>query len=137
MSKVILRMGAPILGIVVLFLGACTPTTNPSPEPAPTVPPASAELAETIPGHGGENTGMDIGDEQPVSSNNIDEPVLPKALVRSCNPAGQFGISFDAVGLEEGEKAINFKLKDVQGNEFVLSRLLADKPVVMIFGSFT
>ena len=42
-----------------------------------------------------------------------------------------------AVGLDKEEKAVNFKLKDVYGNEFVLSKLLAEKPVVMVFGSFT
>jgi len=41
------------------------------------------------------------------------------------------------VGLDKGEKAVNFKLKDVNGNEFVLSSLLDEKPVVMVFGSFT
>lgn len=44
---------------------------------------------------------------------------------------------FDNVGLEIGELAINFTLMDIYGREFRLSRLLAEKPVVMVFGSFT
>ena len=36
-----------------------------------------------------------------------------------------------------GELAIDFTVKDTQGREFTLSKLLADKPVVMTFGSFT
>jgi peroxiredoxin len=40
-------------------------------------------------------------------------------------------------GPDVGELAIDFALRDVDGNEHTLSQLLADKPVVLIFGSFT
>jgi peroxiredoxin len=36
-----------------------------------------------------------------------------------------------------GELAIDFTLKDIHGSEYTLSKLLGEKPVVMIFGSFT
>jgi spore coat protein CotH len=68
---------------------------------------------------------------------NLGEPILSNALIRGCKPASRPSGGFATVGLEEGERAVDFKLKDVHGNEFVLSRLLAEKPVVMIFGSFT
>ena len=58
-------------------------------------------------------------------------PVLSDALTRNCQ-RGQ-----DSSGLEVGEAAVDFTLKDVQGRETSLSGLLAEKPVVMVFGSFT
>ena len=36
-----------------------------------------------------------------------------------------------------GDKAIDFALKDIHGTEFKLSQFLAEKPVVMVFGSYT
>jgi len=37
----------------------------------------------------------------------------------------------------EGELAVNFSLRDVNGVEYTLSEMLSEKPVYMIFGSFT
>ena len=62
------------------------------------------------------------------------EPVLSDTLIRDCK-AGDF--ASENVGLPIGEKAINFRLKDLKGTEISLSQLLADKPVLLIFGSFT
>jgi cytochrome oxidase Cu insertion factor (SCO1/SenC/PrrC family) len=62
------------------------------------------------------------------------EPVLSGTLIGDCK-AGQSPT--ENVGLPIGGKAINFTLKDVNGTEVRLSRLLAEKPVLMIFGSFT
>jgi hypothetical protein len=39
--------------------------------------------------------------------------------------------------LREGDLAVDFSLMDVGGNTFVLSDLLKDKPVALIYGSFT
>jgi len=64
-----------------------------------------------------------------------EEPMLSTTLKRNCPPTVRG--NFDSVGLAIGEMAVNFTLKDIHGNEFVLSRLLAEKPVVMVFGSFT
>jgi hypothetical protein len=40
-------------------------------------------------------------------------------------------------GYEAGEKIANFKIEDVDGKEWELYDLLASKPVVLEFGSFT
>ena len=40
-------------------------------------------------------------------------------------------------GLKVGETAIDFTLSDINGNEFTLSEMLREKPVVMELGSFT
>jgi hypothetical protein len=60
-------------------------------------------------------------------------PQLPTELVRGCQQAR----GRERGGPLPGELAIDFMLKDVHGNEYRLSKLLAEKPVVMIFGSFT
>jgi hypothetical protein len=38
---------------------------------------------------------------------------------------------------KEGELAVDFSLRDVNGVEYTLSKMLSEKPVYMIFGSFT
>ncbi len=38
---------------------------------------------------------------------------------------------------KEGELAVEFSLRDVNGVEYTLSKMLSEKPVYMIFGSFT
>ena len=63
-------------------------------------------------------------------------PVLSDALTRNCQRDGSSGNSVMS-GLDAGQKAVDFTLKDVHGRETSLSGLLADKPVVMVFGSFT
>jgi cytochrome oxidase Cu insertion factor (SCO1/SenC/PrrC family) len=102
-----------VVGILVLVVGACTSAGSPSPTPT---------------AH---------GDEKALAPNTPAEPVLSGALIRGCPPTTRPGGGFAAVGLSEEEKAVDFKLQDVHGNEFVLSQLLAEKPVVMVFGSFT
>ena len=89
------------------------PQPSPSPTPTPTPPPP------TIP-----------GDEQ------IEGPVLSTDLKRGYEAVSNSG-DFDDTGLEIGELAVGLTLKDTSGAEFELSRLLAEKPVVMVFGSFT
>jgi hypothetical protein len=61
-----------------------------------------------------------------------EEPVLSNNLKRDC----QF-TPFNNADLVVGEIAVNFTLKDIHASEFSLSQLLAEKPVLMIFGSFT
>jgi cytochrome oxidase Cu insertion factor (SCO1/SenC/PrrC family) len=53
------------------------------------------------------------------------------ALTRDC----RHGQGFSGVGV--GEMAVDFTLKDTYGSEYSLSALLVEKPVVMVFGSFT
>jgi cytochrome oxidase Cu insertion factor (SCO1/SenC/PrrC family) len=73
---------------------------------------------------------------QPASTNvKSKEPVLSDTLSRGCGSPGVF--ASDKTGLAVGAKAINFTLKDTNGTEVRLSHLLAEKPVIMIFGSFS
>ena len=69
-------------------------------------------------------------------SDNVGEPVLSNTLIRGCERTMPSG-GFENVGLAVGETAIDFTLKDVYGNIVRLASLLGEKPVVMIFGSFT
>ena len=57
----------------------------------------------------------------------------PSKLARDCE---QYQ-SFAARPMVPGQIAIDFTLKDTKGKDYTLSNLLAEKPVVMIFGSFT
>lgn len=131
-----LWLGMAVVGILVLLLGACHPASLPLPTPPLTTPPSSGEQAEITPAND-DNSEACIGDEEPDASDNLGEPVLSDALIRGCNTTRWPGGGFETVGLKEGEQAVNFKLKDIHGNEFVLSWLLAEKPVMMVFGSFT
>ena len=60
-------------------------------------------------------------------------PQLRAGLIRRCPPPGPR----TSRGPEVGELAVNFALRDADGNEHTLSQLLADKPVVLILGPFT
>jgi cytochrome oxidase Cu insertion factor (SCO1/SenC/PrrC family) len=62
-------------------------------------------------------------------------PSLPGVLQRGLPMPGQ--ASFSKAGIAQGQLAIDFTLKDTKGQSFTLSRLLSDKPVVLIIGSFT
>jgi len=64
------------------------------------------------------------------------EPVLLDTLRRNCQIT-QGSDNFENVGLLIGDTAVNFTLKDIRGSEFRLSQLLAENPVMMVFGSFT
>ena len=99
------------------------PTTLPTPSPA-TVPSEAAPTVPTEP------------KSPPPSRTESPEPVLSNNLKRNCQ-INQVSEDFDTVGLSIGETAVNFALKDIHGTEVQLSRLLAEKPVVMVFGSFT
>lgn len=75
----------------------------------------------------------------PSTPNNVEPegPVLSTALKRGCSPVEGGNVDVDNTGLAIGETAVNFTLKDIKGNEYTLSQLLDEKPVVMVFGSFT
>jgi hypothetical protein len=70
--------------------------------------------------------------EATSSSSTQDAPILSTALVRDCEfkvPPGE--------ELKVGDLAVDFTLKDVNGNNHTLSEMLQEKPVVLIFGSYT
>jgi cytochrome oxidase Cu insertion factor (SCO1/SenC/PrrC family) len=71
----------------------------------------------------------------PATSGAKTEPVLSSTLKSGCDNPGVYAT--DKTGLAVGSQVINFTLKDTDGNEVRLSKLLAQKPVVLIFGSFT
>lgn len=65
-----------------------------------------------------------------------DAPLLAGELTANCQPDEK---SNDGIGpgIGVGETAVDFTLDDISGLPVNLSELLAEKPVVMIFGSFT
>jgi len=72
----------------------------------------------------------------PSGNTELEEPELSAVLKKDCSPASARG-DFGNIGLQVGEVAVNFTLRDIHGAEFRLSRFLAEKPVMMVFGSFT
>ena len=103
-----------ILSLLVLPTLACSPST-PSPiSPSPTAHPT------------------------PPSSLKPEEPSPSAALEESCRAIQTPSQgNFDQVGLRVGETAVDFTLRDIHGTEFRLSRLQEEKPVMMVFRSFT
>jgi hypothetical protein len=67
----------------------------------------------------------------------IEEPELSTALKSDCQINQSSPHNLRSSGLEIGKIAVNFILRDIRGNEIRLSQLLAEKPVVLILGSFT
>lgn len=65
-----------------------------------------------------------------------DTPVLAGELTANCQPDDK-SVGGMGRGLKVGETAIDFTLEDLDGTAVSLSGLLAERPVVMIFGSFT
>jgi hypothetical protein len=64
------------------------------------------------------------------------ELILSDALIRNCERS-ETSRDFSNSGLAVGETAVDFTLQDTQGNIISLSGLLIEKPVVIVFGSFT
>ena len=103
-----------------LLAAACAPAGGGTPDASGASVPATAETttAETA-----------TGDEPVV-------PVLAGELTANCQPDEKTGGGMGR-GLKIGETAIDFTLEDIDGAAVSLSGLLAERPVVMIFGSFT
>ncbi len=111
MLRVILWLGMMAISVLILSFGACAPTVTPTPNLEPSEVPDSV-IHETK------------------------GPELSDALMRGCERTRASG-GFENVGLAVGETAVDFTLQDVHGNTVSLAGLLAEKPVVMVFGSFT
>jgi len=90
-------------------------------------PPDETSLVQITTPESDRNTNTDC---EPI------EPVLLDELKRNCQITQGSG-NFNQTGLAVGEIAVNFTLRDINGSEFRLSQFLAEKPVMMIFGSFT
>ncbi len=100
-----------ILSLLAILVAACSSAPTP-----PSTPPTASVLAST---------------EEP------EEPVLPTTLKKDCHLTESSVRGFNKAGLKVGEKAVNFTLKDTSATKFRLSRLLVEKPVMLVFGSFT
>ncbi len=95
-------------------------------------PPIPGPASEATP----ENGTTIIEGRNRESPDNVSGPVLSNDLIRDIERTIRSG-DFDNVGLTIGETAVDFTLKDVDGNTVSLRGLLSEKPVVMVFGSFT
>ena len=131
MTSVMKRITAFIVIVCfLLILVGCVETVSTptqKPESAGAEAPVDTSLAETTVPESKSNPNITIESV---------EPVLLDTLKRNCQITQGSG-NFNETGLAVGETAVNFTLKDTNGTEFRLSRFLAEKPVMMVFGSFT
>ena len=115
------------IGLVVTFLCLlATVIIGCQPAPVPVSPPVTPPSI--------------LKPQEPARADNLTvvkpgEPALSVTLKRGCQSLAT--TNFDSTGLGLGETAVNFTLRDIQGREVRLSRLLTEKPAVVIFGSFT
>jgi hypothetical protein len=117
MSGVRLWLGVTGMSLLALLFGACAPANTP------------ADETITLPSPGSDAFQVNSPPE-------LEGPALSDALKRGCQRTGTSG-GFQNIGLAEGEVAVDFTLNNIDGNTVTLSGLLAEKPVVMVFGSFT
>jgi len=117
MLRVILWLGMMAISVLILSFGACAPTVTPAPTTTPTPNLEPSEVPDSV-------------------IHETKEPELSGALIRGCERTRASG-GFENVGLAVGETAVDFTLQDVRGNTVSLAGLLTEKPVVMVFGSFT
>ncbi len=112
----LIRLVVGVLLTGSLLAAACTPTSD------DTLDTSTASLPETP--------------SADVPATATGAPVLAGELTANCQPdkdsRGGLG-----QGIGVGETAVDFILEDINGVPVSLSGLLAEKPVVMIFGSFT
>ncbi len=78
------------------------------------------------------NEGVEEEDTRPQV---VTGPDLSDALSGNCQ--GKANEDLRGAGLPVGDLAVDFTLNDINGNPVNLAGLLGEKPVVMIFGSFT
>jgi hypothetical protein len=98
-----------------------------------------AQSEETIPPGAPSGAPAETTAPPPVPDDTASaEPELSDELRRNSEMMTSGGKrGFNESGLGIGEMAVNFTLRDIDSREFRLSGLLAEKPVVMVFGSFT
>jgi hypothetical protein len=117
--------------LLVLIVSACTPSLAQTEVPAPTESLVQLSQSETV--------SDDVHPiETSIPSTEIPEPTqettleLSTALVRGCDRRD--GTDPE---LKKDDMAVEFSLVDVDGNSYVLSELLEEKPVLLIYGSYT
>lgn len=113
----VVRLAGSVFLAGWLLAAACAPAVPATPE---------TTTAETATGD---------GPVAPVLAG-TDTPVLAGELTANCQPDDK-SVGGMGRGLKVGETAIDFTLEDLDGTAVSLSGLLAERPVVMIFGSFT
>ncbi len=114
---------AAMEGKIIVVTQAPTVTQTPTVTPAPTTTPTPNLEPSEAP-----DSVIHVTDELELSS----------ALIRGgCEGVGRPEGGFQAAGLAVGETAVDFTLKDINGNTVSLAGLLIEKPVLMVFGSFT
>lgn len=98
-----------------------------------------AQSEETIPPEAPSGAPAETTAPSPVPGDTASaEPELSAELRKNSEMMTSGGKrGFNESGLGIGETAVNFTLRDIDSREFRLSGLLAEKPVVMVFGSFT
>jgi hypothetical protein len=101
-------LAAILICAVPLALVACTPADGP------------AGAADTTPSDAGSTAGSHLSD----------------ALKDDCEQSRPSG-GINEAGIPQGALAVDFNLKDTEGRDHTLSAMLAQKPVMMVFGSFT
>lgn len=127
----IIRKTIHLCLFLILIMPACTSpldqTEELTPE-EPTIQPLSSE--EII--EGADPIGTSIPSTSIPSPTQEIPLKLATDLVRGCNRN-------DGTDPELGENdpAVEFSLKDVDGSTIVLSELLKEKPVALIYGSYT
>ena len=148
-KKIMVPFGVCLILILAAlpFMAACAaptpapaPAPAPAPKPAPAPAPAPKPAPVPAPAPKDETSLAQTTKPEPVPNHDTDnelmEPVLLDTLKRNCQVT-RGSDNFDQIGLAVGETAVNFTLKDINGGELRLSQLLAEKPVLVIFGSFT
>jgi hypothetical protein len=116
------KFGCTIFTAIVLLVTACNISTVKNEQAPPTGLPMEASPPEIV-----------SDTEQPTMQPPTPiTPLLSTDLERGCKGRDQ-----SKKHPQEGDQAIEFALRDVEGNLYVLSELLREKPVVLIFGSFT
>ena len=117
----VVRLAGSVFLVGSLLAVACAPVASPAPASKGTPDIKGVSTLATLEATTG---------GEPIA------PVLTGELTADCQPDVE---SRDGMGrgLKTGERAIDFTLEDVGGAEVRLSRLLVERPVVMIFGSFT
>jgi hypothetical protein len=114
----------------ILLLAACSTAIT---EEIPTISTPEATHATPIPS----TSTLEAAQAPPIPTSSTPEatkaaPILSAALDRDCEfkvPTGK--------KLKGGDLAVEFTLRDVYGNAYTLSEMLQEKPVVLIFGSYT
>ena len=106
-----------VIPFLILFAASCSSLSERLDTETPEVIPSEAAQTDTPPAE--------------IPPTQVIEPSLSSDLVRGCDNRDR-----SVKRPQEGEPAIEFTLKDVDGNTYTLSGLLKEKPVVMVLGSF-